>query len=325
MFKDYYHILGVPPHASAEAIRSAFKQLALQCHPDKVSQSTSVGCSNGIASGARSLLDYVALPKFTDVQEAYEVLGDVARRYLYDLNYTDLLNQQRALQEQFIREQQRERSLAAERERAAQALREKSVVDVPAQKYPTATPVEIVNDSGAKLGSSEGYEESPTESTPPSNETPEVSAFHQKPSPSGKQTNDGIPSREPLKQANKPLPTTSLHRKVGKSSQRSTKSGQSPSLTPFSSSSAQPSCKLSSSSDENTSVEEVISGLRGTSLGVPSTTPLPSLAAARNRNPSRNPATKASGKSNASFQTPDHSRVIQRTIEVFFLERGVQH
>jgi DnaJ-class molecular chaperone len=62
--KDYYHILGVPPTASAATIRRAFRRLAKQYHPD-----AGPGSSPEI---------------FRELQAAYEILTDADRRRRYD-------------------------------------------------------------------------------------------------------------------------------------------------------------------------------------------------------------------------------------------------
>lgn len=64
-FRDYYAILGVPPEADAAAIKTAYRKLARQYHPD-VSRE----------AGAED--------RFKEVAEAYEVLSDAARRADYD-------------------------------------------------------------------------------------------------------------------------------------------------------------------------------------------------------------------------------------------------
>ncbi|CAG9582760.1 conserved hypothetical protein [Leishmania major strain Friedlin] len=124
MLKDYYAILDVLPRASGEEIRRAFKRLALQFHPDKTGggaatevtstvdadkhrvatkrdehASANAGVAHSNAAGASC---HPLSRDFTDIQEAYEVLGDVARRYLYDMNYQELLaaQQQRQQEEQ---------------------------------------------------------------------------------------------------------------------------------------------------------------------------------------------------------------------------------
>lgn len=63
--RDYYEILGVPRGASADEIRKAYRKLARQYHPD-------------VNKGPE------ASRKFTEVQEAYDVLNDEQKRKLYD-------------------------------------------------------------------------------------------------------------------------------------------------------------------------------------------------------------------------------------------------
>jgi curved DNA-binding protein len=65
-FKDYYDILGVPRSASEADIKKAFRKLARQYHPD-------------VAKNKKA-----AEEKFKEVNEAYEVLGDPAKRKKYD-------------------------------------------------------------------------------------------------------------------------------------------------------------------------------------------------------------------------------------------------
>lgn len=65
-FKDYYHILGVRRSASEDEIRKAFRQLARLYHPDVTGN------------------DVAAEDKFKELNEAYEVLGDAAKRKKYD-------------------------------------------------------------------------------------------------------------------------------------------------------------------------------------------------------------------------------------------------
>jgi len=63
MAKNYYLILGIASNASHEAIKAAFRQRALELHPD----------TSGMESGP-----------FLEVQEAYGVLSDPERRCRYD-------------------------------------------------------------------------------------------------------------------------------------------------------------------------------------------------------------------------------------------------
>ncbi len=66
--KNYYQTLGVPEDASDEDIRKAFRKLAFQYHPDK---------NPGHEKEAEE--------KFKDINEAYGVLSDSAKRQQYDL------------------------------------------------------------------------------------------------------------------------------------------------------------------------------------------------------------------------------------------------
>ena len=64
--RDYYEILGVPPSASTDDIKKAYRRLAMKYHPDQ---------NQG---------DKVAEEQFKAVNEAYEVLSDPDRRGRYD-------------------------------------------------------------------------------------------------------------------------------------------------------------------------------------------------------------------------------------------------
>lgn len=63
--RDYYSILGVSRNASADEIRSAYRKLARELHPD-VNKAPD------------------AQEKFSEVQEAYSVLSDETKRAQYD-------------------------------------------------------------------------------------------------------------------------------------------------------------------------------------------------------------------------------------------------
>jgi len=65
-YKDYYEILGVPRTASDAEIKKAFRKLAREYHPD-------------VAKNKKQ-----AEEKFKEINEAYEVLGDSAKRKKYD-------------------------------------------------------------------------------------------------------------------------------------------------------------------------------------------------------------------------------------------------
>ncbi|BGP42464.1 Molecular chaperone (DnaJ super) [Rhodotorula kratochvilovae] len=66
MARDYYAILGVPKDAADEAIKKAYKKMALKHHPDRNNNSEE------------------AAKKFKEVSEAYEVLIDKDKRAIYD-------------------------------------------------------------------------------------------------------------------------------------------------------------------------------------------------------------------------------------------------
>ncbi|RZK41293.1 MAG: J domain-containing protein, partial [Hymenobacter sp.] len=67
MSQNHYQVLGVLPAASAEAIKQAYRRLAVQLHPDK--------------HGGDSRHE----EQFKAVATAYRVLGDPGRRAQYDL------------------------------------------------------------------------------------------------------------------------------------------------------------------------------------------------------------------------------------------------
>jgi molecular chaperone DnaJ len=64
--KDYYRILGVPDTASAKEIKSAYRKLSRQYHPD----------ANEGESGAEE--------RFKEISAAYDVVGDPGKRKEYD-------------------------------------------------------------------------------------------------------------------------------------------------------------------------------------------------------------------------------------------------
>lgn len=65
-YKDYYKILGVDRKASEGEIKRAYRKLALRYHPD------------------RNPGDKKSEEKFKEINEAYQVLGDPAKRSHYD-------------------------------------------------------------------------------------------------------------------------------------------------------------------------------------------------------------------------------------------------
>lgn len=68
--KDYYKILEVAPNASEEEIKKAFRKLAKKYHPD-----TNKG-------------DSKTIERFQEINEAYSVLSDEAKKKEYDAERT---------------------------------------------------------------------------------------------------------------------------------------------------------------------------------------------------------------------------------------------
>jgi molecular chaperone DnaJ len=63
--RDYYEVLGIPRDADDNTIKSAYRKLALQYHPDRNKSGD-------------------AAERFKEINEAYEVLSDAEKRQMYD-------------------------------------------------------------------------------------------------------------------------------------------------------------------------------------------------------------------------------------------------
>ncbi|MDE1881658.1 MAG: DnaJ domain-containing protein [Euryarchaeota archaeon] len=74
--RDYYDVLGLPKTASPDDIRSAYRKLARQYHPDMNKENPKV-----------------AEEKFKELSEAYEVLADEQKRRHYDMGGFDAVSQ----------------------------------------------------------------------------------------------------------------------------------------------------------------------------------------------------------------------------------------
>ncbi|KAI6700356.1 hypothetical protein NL676_014680 [Syzygium grande] len=71
--EDSYAVLGLKDECTAPEVANAYKKLALRWHPDRCS---ALGTSE-FAKEAKA--------KFKEIQQAYSVLSDVNKRFLYDI------------------------------------------------------------------------------------------------------------------------------------------------------------------------------------------------------------------------------------------------
>ncbi|PWA66194.1 dnaJ domain-containing protein [Artemisia annua] len=75
----YYSVLGIRKDASSSDIRSAYRKLALEWHPDKWTNKPS-----SLAGEANR--------RFQKIQEAYSVLSDQSKKKMYDAGGLDLFD-----------------------------------------------------------------------------------------------------------------------------------------------------------------------------------------------------------------------------------------
>ncbi|CAL4909816.1 unnamed protein product [Urochloa decumbens] len=73
---SYYAVLDVAREASADEIQAAWRKMSEAFHPDRVKEVTD-----------NSWVKEFVLAKYRQVQEAYEVLSDPAKKALYDAGY----------------------------------------------------------------------------------------------------------------------------------------------------------------------------------------------------------------------------------------------
>ncbi|KAI3759803.1 hypothetical protein L6452_07872 [Arctium lappa] len=75
--RDFYKVLGLKKECTETELKNAYKKLALKWHPDR--------CS---AAGDSKYVEE-AKKKFQAIQEAYSVLSDANKRFLYDVGVYD--------------------------------------------------------------------------------------------------------------------------------------------------------------------------------------------------------------------------------------------
>ncbi|XP_028774426.1 dnaJ homolog subfamily B member 6 isoform X3 [Neltuma alba] len=74
---DFYAVMGLDKECTESELRNAYKKLAMKWHPDR--------CS---ASGNSKFVEE-AKKKFQAIQQAYSVLSDANKRFLYDIGVYD--------------------------------------------------------------------------------------------------------------------------------------------------------------------------------------------------------------------------------------------
>lgn len=88
--RNYYKVMGLKFEATDDEIKRTYRELAKQCHPDMHPD------------------DKDAAARFAEISEAYETLGDSARRAEYDRQVQEMMAARRAAAQQQQQQQQRQ-------------------------------------------------------------------------------------------------------------------------------------------------------------------------------------------------------------------------
>ena len=86
--RNYYKVMGLKFEATDDEIKRTYRELAKQCHPDMHPD------------------DKDAAARFAEISEAYETLGDSARRAEYDRQVQEMMTARRAAAQQQQQQQQ---------------------------------------------------------------------------------------------------------------------------------------------------------------------------------------------------------------------------
>ncbi|CAN6336636.1 unnamed protein product [Urochloa humidicola] len=78
---SYYAVLDVARDASADEIHAAWRKMSKAFHPDRVKEAAD-----------KSWVKEFVLAKYRDIQEAYDVLSDPAKKALYDAGFDAALD-----------------------------------------------------------------------------------------------------------------------------------------------------------------------------------------------------------------------------------------
>ncbi|EGN96619.1 hypothetical protein SERLA73DRAFT_184716 [Serpula lacrymans var. lacrymans S7.3] len=110
-----YDVLGIPSSASIDDVRKAYKQKALETHPDKL-EPTASEKERRAAEG-----------KFRNVKEAFEILSDPDKRKAYDIRIQCALKNSKIWdKEQEKRTNEREQWARQAKERSENRMKERA-------------------------------------------------------------------------------------------------------------------------------------------------------------------------------------------------------